>query len=98
MLIEQTAATASLGQPFTVTVRITSGHYKATLYFRPARPGEAYRFVAMSERDGVFTATITPDASFTDGLEYHVKAVPLDGSAPLLSSGSGFSPRRVPVR
>ncbi|MBN1335774.1 MAG: protein kinase [Deltaproteobacteria bacterium] len=96
-LTDQSPASAVLGQPFTVTVRIPTGRYRATLYYRPARPGAAYRSKPMTGQDGVFQATVTPDDEYRDGLEYHVKAVSEIASAPDLFSGSGFLPHRIPV-
>jgi len=97
-LLHSALTSASLSGATDITARVTSGAYKLTLYYRPAASGAAYRAKVMVLRGTGYAASLSLDASFAAGLEYHIKAVAEEPGLSNLSSGSGFHPHRVPLR
>lgn len=88
-------SSARAGSPLTLSVGAPDG-YTVTLYYRSAGGGR-YSAQAMRYSGSGYSTQITPDASYSAGLEYYIQAKPKAGGE-LLKKGSGFSPLKVPVK
>jgi len=97
-LVHTPLSGVSIDSTVEIGATVTTGRYKVTLYFRPAESGEAYRAKVMMLRGDRYTASVRIDASYENGLEYHIKAVAEEPGLSNLNSGSGFRPHRVPAQ
>ncbi len=94
-LLHSPLPSIALGSAADISAEVTRGRYKVTLYYRPASSGQAYQAKVMMLRGDRYAATIQIDDSYSQGLEYHIKAVAEEPGLEDLSSGSGFRPHRV---
>ncbi len=96
-LIHNPLSVVAANSTVDIGARVTDGHYKVTLYYRPAASGEAYQAKVMMLRGASYSASVKLDAGYASGLEYHIKAVAEEPGLANLNSGSGFRPHRVAV-